>query len=250
MLSHCRRYWPALVLLATGCQTFGGNATFARRDAVPGPVVAASSARPVLLAPNGTPARYEAPAAKMVLTPGTEVAWTVRNKQDQPGVITSGKSMIGPDGTIVVGPYGVCQVGGMTLTQATTAVESQLGAYLKSPVVTLSTVSDTPLAANDIVWRTAGTTSSQPHTAPGETVVFMDAPTTNVPHPAAGVKMNPVPTNAVPMNAAPARALPTQATPNRSSLFGAPPWARADGTPGFFSNLRARWFGPGETVAR
>ena len=81
------------------------------------------------------------------------VYWQAQPAQQQPGDVTSGTGVVGPDGTMEVGPYGTCKVSGMRLDQATTALEQQLAAYMKGPQVRLSmTAAADPLG---LAWRPA-----------------------------------------------------------------------------------------------
>jgi polysaccharide biosynthesis/export protein len=49
----------------------------------------------------------------------------------------AGEHLVGPDGTINLGTYGNVYVTGMTLTEAKTAIETQLSEYLDAPLVSV-----------------------------------------------------------------------------------------------------------------
>src|SRR5262249_34661508 len=72
-----------------------------------------------------------------VLTPRTVLDWAIDSGPAQSQRILSGRSQVGPDGTLILGPYGSVRVAGLTLAQAQAAMESQLAAYLRNPRVTL-----------------------------------------------------------------------------------------------------------------
>src|SRR5262249_20267109 len=90
---------------------------------------------------------------QVLLNPGMEIHWQVATAQNQPGQVSKGTGLIGPDGTMVIGPYGTCKVAGMTLQQAGTALEQQLAAYMRSPTIQLSAV--LPASQTDLAWRSA-----------------------------------------------------------------------------------------------
>jgi len=140
--------FAALSVISSGCQstTSGGGGI---REFVAG----IFARKPTDMAMT-TPAAQPMPAqAKVYLNPGTEVQWQVRTAQDQPGQVSSGRGMIGPDGTVVVGPYGACKLAGLTLDQATLAMENHLAAYMQTPSVQLSaTIAG---STNDLSWRSA-----------------------------------------------------------------------------------------------
>jgi hypothetical protein len=138
-------YLAGLCALAAGCKSTSMVSTlFARK---PETVVAKSVATP----PSSS-------QVQVVLDQGMEIQWQVQTAQDQPGQVTSGKALIGPDGTVVVGPYGTCKVAGLTLGQATLAFEQQLAPYMKAPSVQLSTaVAAGSYDTSDLAWRPAQT---------------------------------------------------------------------------------------------
>ncbi len=86
---------------------------------------------------------------QIVLRQGNEIQWQANTTQDQPGQVKSGTGIVGPDGTAELGPYGTVRLAGMNLTQATTAVEKHLSAFMATPSVQLSaTVTDnSPIVA-------------------------------------------------------------------------------------------------------
>jgi hypothetical protein len=107
------------------------------------------------LSPNSVPVVQ----TQLFLDPGMEILWQVATVQSQPGQVSRGTGMIGPDGTVVIGPYGTCKVAGLTLQQAGVALERHLAAYLKNPTVQLSAV--LPASQTDLAWRSARTELGQ-----------------------------------------------------------------------------------------
>jgi hypothetical protein len=109
--------------------------------------------------------QYPVAQAQFVLNPGVEIQWQAQTARVQPGQVTSGKGMVGPDGTVVLGPYGICKVGGLSLDKATTAVEQHLADYMKAPAVRLSALvpSSQPMSTGraDLAWRSAPIGSTQ-----------------------------------------------------------------------------------------
>src|SRR5262249_3143325 len=72
-----------------------------------------------------------------ILAPRTTVHWSIQSAAAPPMNRMNGQSIVGPDGRILVGPYGAVQVQGLTVAQAEKAVEKQLGTYLPQPKVGL-----------------------------------------------------------------------------------------------------------------
>ncbi len=100
--------------------------------------LAAAFVPPVLHAQAGTPD---------ILTPRTPLLWSIQSADGQPSKQMNGEAMVGPDGTLELGPYGRVAVGGMTLLQAQAAAERQLARYLKQPRVSLRRFGAAPTAA-------------------------------------------------------------------------------------------------------
>jgi hypothetical protein len=73
-----------------------------------------------------------------VLRAGTEVQWSVQSATAQPNRLMAGRAVVGPDGTIELGPYGSVKVAGLTYRQAKTAVAKQVGTYVANPQVGLA----------------------------------------------------------------------------------------------------------------
>jgi hypothetical protein len=124
-------------------------------------------------------ARQPTPQTQTVLDPGMEVRWQVRTAKDEPGQVNVGLGIIGPDGTMVIGPYGACRVAGLNVNQATTAVEKHLADYLKAPKVQLTLAGPQPgletisvqrpaREANlaPVTWRGAGSRAAPSLTTP------------------------------------------------------------------------------------
>jgi hypothetical protein len=100
---------------------------------------------------------------QIFLDPGMEIQWQAQTTQNEPGQVTSGTGMVGPDGTVVIGPYGTCKVAGLSLAQATAALEEHLAAYMKTPTVRLSAT--VPASQVDVAWRSAGSRETVVETA-------------------------------------------------------------------------------------
>ncbi len=99
-------------------------------------------------------AKTAAKAPAVVIAPGMEIEWHIKTAHDKPNAIHSDRSVVGPDGTIVLGPYGSCKVGGMTPAQARIAIEKHLSAYLRGPSVAVATQVPPP-ANGEVAWRPA-----------------------------------------------------------------------------------------------
>ena len=137
-----------LCVVAAGCQSTPTIASlFSRNKSV--------------MASAKAPDQSSSGEGSFVLEQGMMVYWQAQPSANEPGQVKSGTGVVGPDGTMVVGPYGTCKVSGFTLDQATTALERQLAAYMKTPHVRLSmTAAAEP---TEIDWRSAraGTTETQ-----------------------------------------------------------------------------------------
>jgi hypothetical protein len=132
-----------LCILLAGCQS---NPTIASRFARHKP--AAISNAP------GEPAVAE---SSFVLEQGMMVYWDAQPSRTEPGQVRTGTAVVGPDGNIVVGPYGSCKVAGLSVGQAQKALEQHLAAYLATPHVRLSmTATPEPV---EIAWRSAQATT-------------------------------------------------------------------------------------------
>jgi polysaccharide export outer membrane protein len=126
----------AICLLVAGCQSTSSlGALIGRHNTSPG----------------STPQ-----AAPALLASGTEVEWHIKTAKEAPNGVNAGRSYIGPDGTIELGPYGSCKIGGMTLAQASTALEKHLAKYLRAPTVTIAMRQPEQPAGTELAWRPAG----------------------------------------------------------------------------------------------
>jgi hypothetical protein len=76
-------------------------------------------------------------ADRTVLRPGMEAEWSVQSTKSPPSRSMAGRSVVGPDGTMELGPYGSVRVAGLTVQQAQTAVAKQVSHYVTSPQVAL-----------------------------------------------------------------------------------------------------------------
>ncbi|MCI0376169.1 MAG: polysaccharide biosynthesis/export family protein [Gemmataceae bacterium] len=88
------------------------------------------------------------------LRPGTELQWSLQTTDDKPGVVKTGQATVGPDGSVVFGPYGTLQLGGMDLAQATNAVEKQIAPFVPGAKVLLTAT--LPVSSQDLAWRPIG----------------------------------------------------------------------------------------------
>ncbi|MCI0639175.1 MAG: polysaccharide biosynthesis/export family protein [Gemmataceae bacterium] len=142
-----RRVWLPGILLAgvalSGCQS--SSPTFSR----PGGLLGFG------LTENFKPGGFrlaKQPTPK--LRPGTELQWSLQTAADKPGVVKTGQTTVGPDGSVVFGPYGTLQLGGMDLAQATTAVEKQITSFVPGARVRLTAT--LPVSSQDLAWRPIG----------------------------------------------------------------------------------------------
>lgn len=151
MLSPRAGILAGLCAVAAGCQTTStvGSASSRQETAV---VMA------------------KAPAGQVLLDPGMEVQWEVHTAQIKPGQVKGGQGVIGPDGSMAVGPYGACKVAGLTVNQATLALEKHLAAYVKAPHVRLTTTA--PNEQVELAWRPTREQRATP-TETGETIVVL-----------------------------------------------------------------------------
>jgi hypothetical protein len=123
-------------ILTTGCQTMSS-----RKSAIP--------ANDTLLPPPPPP-NWEGPGKTTSYAPaqpdaklvrGMEVKYAVTTDQQKQAPVLSGPAQIGPDGTMVIGPYGQFRVEGLTVAQACQLIEKQLQPHLPNPHVQLQLAS-------------------------------------------------------------------------------------------------------------
>jgi polysaccharide export outer membrane protein len=74
--------------------------------------------------------------ATPVLQPRTQLQWSIRSAET--GKSMAGGAVVGPDGTIVLGPYGAFQVAGLTVDQARRRIEQQLAPHVRGPQVQIA----------------------------------------------------------------------------------------------------------------
>src|SRR5262249_58303672 len=119
----------------SGCQSTGGSGGLAQPPAASVAARAPAPAAPPPARSGGdiTRVSHTAPA----IAPRTVLNWTITPVPGQPGQKMTGQSPVGPDGTLLLGPYGSVRVAGLTLDQARAAVERHLRSYLRSPRLTL-----------------------------------------------------------------------------------------------------------------
>lgn len=148
----------AVLLIAglnTGCQTTATKKTApAPKDTVLPPPPPPSWETP------GKPTAFT-PAAQssMKLTPKMEVTWTIISDQQK---YMTGPSTVGPDGTVVIGPYGSFQVGGMTVAQASMVIEKGIRQHLPNSRVQLQLAAGAMPAAHapGTTWSSTGSASN------------------------------------------------------------------------------------------
>ena len=70
-------------------------------------------------------------------TPRTQVHWSIHSMQNEPVRVMAGKTVVGPDGSLVLGPYGQFRVEGMSAKQAALTMEAHLSQFVTNPRVTL-----------------------------------------------------------------------------------------------------------------
>src|SRR5262245_26153513 len=105
-------------------------------------ILAISIPTAAVIAPPGGCVRAAGPAA--VLAPRTTVLWSIQSADGQPASRMDDECVVGPDGSIELGPYGSVRVAGLTVEEARAAVEKHLGRYLVQPRVGLRLVSAAP----------------------------------------------------------------------------------------------------------
>jgi polysaccharide export outer membrane protein len=119
-------------VLLSGCQASGLSALVADGSRLASPAEAT-----VKDAPTAT------------LAPRTSVLWSVQAADGQPAAQMRGEAIVGPDGTIELGPYGSVAVAGLSVAQAQSRLEQQLSRYLKQPKVTLEVAAANSSAVRD-----------------------------------------------------------------------------------------------------
>lgn len=105
-------------------------------------------------------------AQNMPLAQGMEINWTLKTAREVPGQVMAGKSMVGPDGAIEMGPYGTCKVAGLTINQAAQAAEKHMNTYVPNAGVQLSTV--VPLKDGEVAWRPSNGKNTVAQATPGK----------------------------------------------------------------------------------
>jgi len=179
-----------------------------------------------------------------VIAPQTFVYWSIQAAEGLPNKFMTGQSLVSPQGMMELGPYGSVRVAGMNPEQARSAVERQLGRYLKNPRVTLSL--DAPVAR--VAAEKSSGNSALPPAVPASNVVTVGwqrgqmADESSSPPPAEGptIEIPAVPLTPVPANASPKTEMPSKINGSKvsvplsklpeSELKGAPP-ASTDQTP-------------------
>jgi hypothetical protein len=137
----------------------------------------------------------EQPSDALVWREGMEVQWSVQSPSAPATQSMAGKAVVGPDGTIELGPYGSVLVAGLNERQAQSAVTNHVRTYVSDPQVTLipvfatSSVSPVQAAAasegsgrylvNQTAWRPYQPVAET--TEPTEPVVAEPQPTSPTP---------------------------------------------------------------------
>jgi hypothetical protein len=78
----------------------------------------------------------QADSAGSTLQPLTTLEWSIGSAQNSATPI-AGKSLIGPTGTVELGPYGSVAVAGLTVEQAQAAIQKYVAAYVRGPRVSV-----------------------------------------------------------------------------------------------------------------
>jgi polysaccharide export outer membrane protein len=107
-----------------------------------------------ILSRHGSGAAAPAVASGPVLAPGMEVEWHIKSANKESGEVDSGRGYIAADGTIELGPYGKCHIGGMPAAQARSVLEKHLARYINTPAVQVTTPTRLALA-EELPWRKA-----------------------------------------------------------------------------------------------
>lgn len=150
-----RMPWARVSLLLAGLAVAGCHSTTAGKAisrAEPAPTVSKKTAAAPAMGSSKT-AKSSSPAA-LVLAQGMEVSWSLQGKADKPGTVRAGRVPIGPDGAVVLGPYGSCKVAGLTVEQARRSVEKHLARHVKRPTVRLE-VAQPERGSPEVAWKRA-----------------------------------------------------------------------------------------------
>jgi protein involved in polysaccharide export with SLBB domain len=136
----CSITLAALLGFAAGCASAPGPRGAAPENAPPAHV---SRRSPLPWGAQGRPDSNHAESAQSVLLrAGAELRWSVESATARSSRWMSGRAVVGPDGTIELGPYGTVQVAGLTVRQARIAVTNHLSTYLANPEVGLAPEGD------------------------------------------------------------------------------------------------------------
>jgi polysaccharide export outer membrane protein len=135
----------SLCMFSTGCGLF----TSSRSSTSNRPAQVANQVPHEPAREHAKSATARAAFTPLVIEPRQELFWTLEATQMPPNSSMNGKALVGPDGTIVLGPYGTFQVANMTVEQARAVIEKQIAAYVQNPKVTLTIVSAATAATTD-----------------------------------------------------------------------------------------------------
>ena len=95
----------------------------------------------------------------LVWREGMEVQWSVQSASAPANQSMAGKAVVGPDGTLELGPYGSVHVAGLTDRQAQSAVANHVRTFVSDPQVTLIPV----FATSSVSQVQAGAASDAPN---------------------------------------------------------------------------------------
>jgi protein involved in polysaccharide export with SLBB domain len=133
---HWFAYGVVLLALGTGCSLVPAPRDVRAASTPP----ASTSQRSPLLARlwDGPGNRNLEDANDLVLRNGAEVQWSIQSARAPANRSMAGHAIVGPDGTIELGPYGTVHVAGLTVRQARTAAMNHVSTYLSGPQVVLA----------------------------------------------------------------------------------------------------------------
>lgn len=126
-------------LMVSGCRSLSWHWPW-RRATDP---VDTTYSGPVLTYPNeyqggsSTTSFKKSPSSINTLNIRDEVSWTIESDQGQRFPVMSGKTYVGPDGTLELGPYGRFSAKDLSIRELSSVLENHLQPYIRNPKVTL-----------------------------------------------------------------------------------------------------------------
>jgi hypothetical protein len=119
---------PLLCTLGLGCHSTSSQKVLIPNGTPKNDVPLPPPAPPSWEGPNKTV--YTPPQQpNATLAPKMELAWYIYSGQQSNSPVMAGQSQVGPDGTLLIGPYGQYQVGGLTVAQASQVIQSGVRQY-------------------------------------------------------------------------------------------------------------------------